>query len=63
MIKPGSKIAWTPEARKNPVIGTVRKITGNEARVDDGDPENPDLRSNGFRVAAIVRLSDLTEIT
>ena len=63
MINPGSKIAWTPETRKKPVIGTVRKITGNEARVDDGDPENPDLRSNGFRVAAIVRLSDLTEIT
>ena len=45
------------------MIGTVRKITGNEARVDDGDPENPDLRSNGFHVAAIVRLSDLTEVT
>ena len=63
MIKPGSKIAWTPSTRKIHVIGTVRRITGNEARVDDGDPENPDLRSNGFHVAAIVRLSDLTEIT
>ena len=46
MIKPGSKIAWTPSTRKIPVIGTVRRITGNEARV-----------------AAIVRLSDLTEVT
>ena len=63
MIKPGSKIVGTPETRKKPVIGTVRKITGDEARVDDGDPENPDLRSNGFHVAAIVRLSDLTEVT
>lgn len=63
MIKVGSKIVWTPETRKKPVIGTVRKITGDEARVDDGDPENPDLRSNGFHVAAIVRLSDLTEVT
>ena len=63
MIKVGSRIAWTPSTRKNPVIGTVRKITGDEARVDDGDPENPDLRSNGFHVAAIVRLSDLTEVT
>lgn len=63
MIKPGSKIAWIPATRKTHVLGTVRKITGNEARVDDGDPENPDLRSNGFHVAAIVRLSDLTEVT
>jgi len=46
MIKPGSKIAGTPETWKNRAIGTVRKITGNEARV-----------------AAIVRLSDLTEVT
>jgi hypothetical protein len=60
MIKPGAKISWTPSTRRNPAIGTVRKITGNEARVDDGDPEN--LRSNGFHVAAIVRLSDLTEV-
>lgn len=63
MIKVGSKVAWIPETRKKPVIGTVRKITGAEARVDDGEPENPDIRSNGFRVAAIVGLSDLTEIT
>ena len=63
MIKPGSKIAGTPSTRKNPVLGTVRKFTGDEARVDDGDPENPDIRSNGFHVAAIVCLSDLTEIT
>ena len=63
MIKVGSKVAWIPDSRKKPVIGTVRKFTGDEARVDDGDPENPDLRSNGFHVAAIVRLSDLTEVT
>ena len=63
MIKVGSRIAWTPSTRKNTVIGTVRKLTCDEARVDDGDPENPDLRSNGFHVAAIVRLSDLTEVT
>lgn len=63
MIKVGSKVAWIPDSRKKPVIGTVRKITGNEARVDDGDSENPDIRSNGFHVAAIVCLSDLTEIT
>jgi ribosomal protein L35AE/L33A len=63
MIKVGSRIAWIPESGGKPVIGTVRKIAGNEARVDDGDPENPDLRSNGFHVAVIVRLSDLTEIT
>lgn len=63
MIRVGSRVAWLPESRKKPVVGTVRKITGNEARVDDGDPKNPDLRSNGFHVAAIVRLTDLTEIT
>lgn len=62
MIKVGTRVAWIPESGGKPVIGTVRKITGDEARVDDGDPENPDLRSNGFHVAAIVRLLDLTEI-
>lgn len=63
MIKPGSKIAWTPETRKNPVIGTVRKIAGNEARVDDGDPANDDLHTNGWRISAWVPLADLTEIS
>lgn len=63
MIKVGSRVAWTPETRKTHVIGTVRKITGNEARVDDGDPANDDLYTNDWRISAWVPLSKLTEIS
>lgn len=64
MIKVGSKIAWIPESGGKPVIGTVRKfhhLLG--VRVDDGDPANADIFTNGWRHTAWVALADLTEIT
>lgn len=64
MIKVGTRVAWIPGSRKKPVIGTVRKfhhLLG--VRVDDGDPSNPDLNTNGWRISAWVAFADLTEIT
>lgn len=62
MIKVGSRVAWIPESRRKPVIGTVRAIKHGEARVDDGDPTNDDLHTNGWRISAWVPVSELTEI-
>ncbi len=61
-MKIGQRVAFRTEGRKNPVIGTVRAIKGNEARVDNGAADNPDLHTNGFTVSAWVRLADLTVI-
>lgn len=36
------------------LTGVVRKLYGDECTVDDGDPKNPDLRTNGFGYAAVV---------
>ncbi len=58
----GQRVAFRVEGRRNPVVGTVRAIKGNEARCDDGDPNNSDLHTNGFRCSAWVRLADLTVI-
>lgn len=63
MITVGSRVAWLPESRKKPVIGTVRAIKHGEARVDDGDPANDDVYTNGWRISAWVPLADLTEIS
>lgn len=61
-MKIGQRVAFRTEGRRNPVIGTVRAIKGNEARVDNGAADNDDLHTNGFTVSAWVRLTDLTVI-
>lgn len=63
MIKVGSRVAWLPESRKKPVVGTVRAIKHGEARVDDGDPNSDDHHTNGWHISAWVPLSELTEIS
>lgn len=61
-MKIGQRVAFRTEGRKSIVIGTVRAIKGNEARVDNGAADNPDLHTNSFTVSAWVRLADLTVI-
>jgi hypothetical protein len=61
----GARVRFRAETRDGAwLTGTVRKVgqhtyhrptvTMWEARVDDGDPSNPDLSDNGFHVAAHV---------
>ena len=59
----GQQIVWK---RYSDVLeGTIRKIGdpnggwAGHARVDDGDKDNPDLSTNGFRIAEWVEFSEL----
>jgi hypothetical protein len=58
------------------IEGTVRKVKIQsyynnyeqrtdvwEAKVDDGDPANPDIETNGFHTAAVVESNDIEIIT
>jgi len=52
----GAACRFQPAIRDEWRNGTVRALRSDdtEARVDDGDPTNPDLYDNGFRVSAWV---------
>ena len=52
----GAACRFKPDIREDWRNGTVRAIRRDdaEARVDDGDPTNPDPYDNGFRVSAWV---------
>lgn len=63
----GDTVTFRDQGRD--VSGTVRDLhrarQGKhlpEARVDDGDPVNPNLATNGFRVAKILAPKKLTKI-
>ena len=64
-ISVGDRIRFKPSLREEWLNGTVRaireasyyngfeqRIDVFEAKVDDGDPKDPDVRTNGFHVAA-----------
>ena len=60
----GARCAFYVETQERWVEGTVRAVatTGhwaNHAQVDDGDPNNHNLHTNGFHVAAWVPLSEI----
>jgi hypothetical protein len=50
----GARVQFKVDGRKWPVVGVVRAIKDGEARCDDGDPDNDDLFTNGFRCSAWV---------
>jgi hypothetical protein len=64
----GARVRFWFELRESQIEGTVREVARNryndvpEARCDDGDPANPDLRTNGFHVVAIVVARDIEVI-
>jgi len=64
-LSAGDRVRFKPSLRENWLNGTVRHIREQsyynsfeqredvwEAKVDDGDPNNIDIGSNGFTVAA-----------
>ena len=64
-LSAGDRVRFKPSLRENWLDGTVRHIREQsyynsleqredvwEAKVDDGDPNNIDIGSNGFTVAA-----------
>ena len=58
-VSEGMRCRFYAEGRDEWLVGTVRAVAtmgpfrGN-ARVDDGDPANDDLHTNGFHVSAWV---------
>jgi hypothetical protein len=67
LVTIGDACRFKPDIREEWRDGTVRAVRtfqtdDTEARVDDGDPTNPDLYDNGFRVSAWVPKSRI-EIT
>ena len=55
----GARCRFYAEGRDTWLEGVVRKVAGKgpfigHARVDDGDPTNDDLHTNGFHVSAWV---------
>ena len=71
-VTPGARVRFRAELREDEwLIGTVRsvkehtyhrpKVTVWEAKVDNGDPNDPDLSTNGFNYAAHVE-SDRIEV-
>ena len=71
-VTPGARVRFRAELREGEwLIGTVRsvkehtyyhpKVTVWEAKVDNGDPNDPDLSTNGFNYAANVE-SDRIEV-
>lgn len=60
----GARCRFYASGRDAWLEGVVRKVATNgfflgQARVDDGDPENPDLHTNGFHVSAWVEPWDI----
>lgn len=64
LVLEGARCRFCAEGRDAWLEGTVRKVAekgpfiGN-ARVDDGDPTNDDLHTNGFHVSAWVEPRDI----
>lgn len=64
LVVAGARCLFYADGRETWVSGTVRDVrdTGvwaGHARVDDGDPANEDLRTNGFHVSAWVEPGDI----
>ena len=53
----GAACRFQPDIRDEWRNGTVRALRTDdaEARVDDGDPANPDLHTNGFHVSTWIK--------
>ena len=71
-VTPGARVRFRAELREGEwLIGTVRSVKEHtyyrpnvtvwEAKVDDGDPSDPDLSTNAFSYAAHVE-SDRIEV-
>ncbi len=71
-VSPGARVRFRAELREGEwLIGTVRAVKEHtyhrptvtvwEAKVDDGDPSDPDLSTNAFSYAAHVE-SDRIEV-
>jgi hypothetical protein len=62
----GHRYLWSPpDHHRPPVVVTARRWSQNTPgllRVDDGDPGNPDLAGNGFRVSSWVFVRELSEV-
>lgn len=59
----GARVRFYSKARSVPVEGTVRTVRndGHLARVDNGNPADPDMGTNGFSLAGWVT-SDEVEV-
>ena len=60
----GARCRFYAEGRETWLEGVVRKVAEKgpfigHARVDDGDPANDDLHTNGFHVSAWVEPRDI----
>ena len=75
-VTAGARCRYFFELRDTWIEGTVRKVRIQsyynnyeqrldvwEARVDDGDPSNPDTATNGFHTSAMVESKDIEIIT
>ena len=62
----GHRYLWSPSDPGRPAaIVTARRWSQKWpgcVRVDDGDPGNPDLAGNGYRVAAWIDIEELSEV-
>jgi hypothetical protein len=67
-VAPGQRVAYYDSDVMRVRFVTVRAIGGvdstfpGEVRVDDGAPDNPDLRFNGYTFAAVVSATKLTVV-
>ena len=50
----GDPVSWRASHTRGFRRGTVRRIHANGAVVDDGDPCNPDLNTNGMHVSEVI---------